>query len=263
MRSRAHFKGHPIHPALIPFPLAFLVGAFAANLAGVLLGEPRFWIVGAYLAVAGIVMALVAAVPGLIDWRYTLPRGSSGRSRATKHGLANVSAVVLFAAARWLRGDAGVAPDWPLLGLEAIGVLLLVMGGWMGGTLVFRNQSGVDMRYAGAGKWRDHTVPDPGGEPVTIARADDLEPDQMMLVRVGDRRIVLARTEDGYVAFDDRCPHKGGPLVGGAMICGTVQCPWHGSQFDVTSGAVRAGPAEEGIATYRTERVGDDIRLVP
>ena len=78
---------------------------------------------------------------------------------------------------------------------------------------------------------------------------------------MGDRRIVLGRTEDGYVAFDDRCTHRGGSLAGGAMICGTVQCPWHGSQFDVRTGAVEAGPAEEAIATYRVERRDGDIVL--
>jgi nitrite reductase/ring-hydroxylating ferredoxin subunit len=44
-------------------------------------------------------------------------------------------------------------------------------------------------------------------------------------------------------------------------MCGTVQCPWHGSQFDVVSGEVRAGPAEEGIAVYRVEEDGDQVRL--
>jgi nitrite reductase/ring-hydroxylating ferredoxin subunit len=42
---------------------------------------------------------------------------------------------------------------------------------------------------------------------------------------------VLARTEEGYVAFDDRCTHKGGSLAAGVMVWGTVQCLWHGSQF--------------------------------
>jgi nitrite reductase/ring-hydroxylating ferredoxin subunit len=64
---------------------------------------------------------------------------------------------------------------------------------------------------------------------------------------------VLARTEDSYVAFDDRCTHRGGALSGGAMICGTVQCPWHGSQFDVQSGAVKAGPATQKIQWYSVE----------
>jgi nitrite reductase/ring-hydroxylating ferredoxin subunit len=73
---------------------------------------------------------------------------------------------------------------------------------------------------------------------------------QMKLVHVDDERIVVARTEQGYVAFQDRCTHKGGPLSDGVLICGTVQCPWHGSQFDVCTGAVKSGPAERPITIY-------------
>jgi len=41
------------------------------------------------------------------------------------------------------------------------------------------------------------------------------------------------------------------------MICGTVQCPWHGSQFDVSTGQLKAGPAKQGIVIYRlTENNG-------
>jgi nitrite reductase/ring-hydroxylating ferredoxin subunit len=72
----------------------------------------------------------------------------------------------------------------------------------------------------------------------------------MKLVRIGQHRIVLARIERGYVAFDDRCTHRGGPLSDGVLACETVQCPWHGSQFDVSTGAVKRGPASEGIRTY-------------
>ena len=72
----------------------------------------------------------------------------------------------------------------------------------------------------------------------------------MKLVRIGDRRIAIGRTERGFVAFDDRCTHKGGPLSDGVLACDTVQCPWHGSQFDVHTGAVRRGPAHESIERY-------------
>lgn len=119
----------------------------------------------------------------------------------------------------------------------------------MGGVLVNRKQIGVDPRYARAGKWKEAIVQAQPGEPVVVARADELEVDQMKLLRVGNRRIVLGRTEKRYVAFDDRCTDKGSSLAGGAMICSTVQCPWHGPQFDARSGDVRAGPAETPIST--------------
>jgi nitrite reductase/ring-hydroxylating ferredoxin subunit len=134
---------------------------------------------------------------------------------------------------------------------------LLAVGGWMGGILVSRNQISVDHRYADAGKWNETTIDAASPEPFEVAKDDELNVNQMKLVRVGDRRIVLARSEDGYFAFDDRCTHRGGSLAGGTMICRIVQCPWHGSQFDVKTGTVKAGPAKQSIPTYRvTERDG-------
>jgi nitrite reductase/ring-hydroxylating ferredoxin subunit len=83
----------------------------------------------------------------------------------------------------------------------------------------------------------------------------------MKLLHVAGRRIVLARTEDGYRACDDRCTHKGGPLSDGVLACGTVQCPWHGSQFSVKSGQVKAGPAEKPIQTYRVTEENGKVQL--
>jgi Predicted membrane protein (DUF2231)/Rieske [2Fe-2S] domain len=154
----------------------------------------------------------------VIDYFYTVPPQSSAKTRATKHMLANLTAVVLFAVAWWLRGETTARPDMMVLGLEAIGLALLGAGSYMGGTLVTRNFIGIDHRYAQAGKWRDESVAvRKAHDAITVARHDELKVDQMKLLRVGDRRIVLARTENGYVAFDDRCTHKGGSLAGGVI----------------------------------------------
>jgi nitrite reductase/ring-hydroxylating ferredoxin subunit/uncharacterized membrane protein len=261
VRSKASFRGHPIHPALITFPFAFLYGAFLSDLAGRLAGRALWWTIGAHLAVAGIAMALVAAVPGFIDYMYTVPPRSTGKRRATRHMLTNLSAVALFAAAWWVRGSFEAMPGATELTLEGLGAALLGAGGWMGGVLVNRNQIGVDHRYAGAGKWRETSVDARPGKPVAVARSDELRINQMKLVRAGNRRIVLARTEQGHVAFDDRCTHRGGSLADGVLICSTVQCPWHGSQFDTRSGEVRAGPAKDRIATYRVEQRDGEVWL--
>jgi nitrite reductase/ring-hydroxylating ferredoxin subunit len=88
-----------------------------------------------------------------------------------------------------------------------------------------------------------------------------LDVDQMKLLHVDGARVVLARTEEGHCAFDDRCTHKGGPLSDGVLICGTVQCPWHGSQFDVHKGEVKAGPADRPIGTHPVEVADGEVRL--
>ena len=259
MRSKASYDGHPLHPALIPFPFAFLSGAFVFDTLGWLFARSSWWTTGGHLAAAGVLTALIAAVPGFIDYLYTVPPESTGKQRATKHMLINLSAVALVAIA-WITRDA-VNAGLLTIALEAVAVVLLSIGGWMGGILVSRNQISVDHRYADAGKWKDETIEARAGQAVRVAGADELKINQMKLLRWDNRRIVLARTEDGYVAFDDRCTHRGGSLAGGAMICGTVQCPWHGSQFDVRSGAVKAGPAKQPIGTHRIEMREGEVFL--
>jgi uncharacterized membrane protein/nitrite reductase/ring-hydroxylating ferredoxin subunit len=261
MRSTASFKGHPIHPMLIPFPFAFLTGAFVFDAAGWWLAVSDFQRTGAYIALAGIGTALLAAVPGFIDYLYTVPPESSGKKRATKHMAVNLTAVALFAAGWFLRGGSAGAVTPTLLALEFAAVGLLMTGGYMGGTLVYRNMSGVDHRYADTGKWSEQTVERKPGEPIVIEKPDDLEVDQMRLLLLGDRRLVLARTESGWAAFDDHCTHRGGSLAGGVMICGTVQCLWHGSQYDVTTGKVKSGPAKVSIGAYKVETDGKQLRI--
>ncbi len=261
MRSAASVRGHPIHPSIIPFPFALLWGAFVADLIAVVFDAPSFGLTGWYLAGAGVVMALAAAVPGFIDYFKTVPPESSARERATRHMLLNLSTVALFAISFLLRLGESHQPSAILIVVEAVGAAMLSVAGWMGGVLVSRNQISVDHRYAQAGRWSEATVAAKAGEFVTVARADELKVDQMKLVHAGDQRIVLARTERGHVAFADGCTHKGGSLADGVMICGVVQCPWHGSQFDCASGAVKAGPATKPISTYEVREESGEVRL--
>jgi nitrite reductase/ring-hydroxylating ferredoxin subunit/uncharacterized membrane protein len=257
VRSAAHFKGHPIHPAIIPFPFAFLWGAFAFDAGGWLLNRPNFAVTASHLAIAGIVAALVAAVPGFVDYVRAVPPKSSGKKRATQHMVLNLSTVAAFSIAVLLRQSDAASPGAATLALEALGAAMLTYAGWLGGTLVNRNQIGVDHRYAQAGKWKDQSFEKRHGEPLVVGGVDELKVNQMKLLRVEGKRIVLARTEEGYAAFSDHCTHRGGSLADGVLICGTVQCPWHGSQFDAKTGAVKSGPAEKGIEAYRvTERDG-------
>jgi nitrite reductase/ring-hydroxylating ferredoxin subunit/uncharacterized membrane protein len=233
---------------LIPFPVAFFIGTFLCDLFSLILKADDFRVTARILNLGGITFALIAAIPGIIDYRFTVPPKSSAKKRATRHALLNVTVVVLFILALLLRSD-GEDISYFILGAEAVGVILLSIAGWMGGTLVYRNQIGVDPRYAHAGKWKEEFL-NKYDETVEVAKADELKINQMKLLHISEKRIVLCRTEEGYAAFDDRCTHRGGSLAGGALICGTVQCPWHGSQFSVKDGTVKAGPATEGIVTY-------------
>jgi nitrite reductase/ring-hydroxylating ferredoxin subunit/uncharacterized membrane protein len=262
MKSRAVAFGHPMHPMLIPFPLAFLAGGVVFDLAAIVRDSPEWWTTGGYLGVAGLFTAGAAAIPGFIDYLYTVPPRSSGKTRATKHLLSMLMALALFVGAWWLRADSAARTGMLTLALEIIALGFLTSGAYMGGTLVTRNLIGIDHRYAEAGQWREETFTPSISEPLTVARHDELKQGQMKLLRIGDIRVVLARSENGHVAFDDRCTHRGGSLAGGVLICGTVQCLWHGSQFDVTTGKVKSGPATAAIGVYRIIEEAGDVKLI-
>ena len=248
---------------LVGFPAAYLLGSACLDAFGRATGRPRLFRTASHLNNLGIATALAAAVPGLLDYFSVVPPRSSAAERATKHLLANVAALGLFALARAGRRDADAPPAAWSMAAEIAGAGLLTAGGWMGGTLVYRNQIAVDHRYANAGRWQMEEAQatrrtESGEQWLDAAGAGELEIGQMKLLRLadrgnGERRIVLARTERGYAAFDDRCTHKGGPLSDGALVGETVQCPWHGSQFDAITGRVKAGPATDQIETYSVE----------
>jgi nitrite reductase/ring-hydroxylating ferredoxin subunit/uncharacterized membrane protein len=260
MRSKAHIKSHPLHPILVAFPIAFFIGAFLFDGLSLVLHREAFWQTGRYLAIAGIAGALVAAIPGIIDYFYSVPPKSSAKKRATQHGLINLLNVFLYGFALYYRQNPD-ANSLVVIAIEGVGIVLLSVAGWMGGTLVHRNQIGIDHRYANAGKWNEAYL-EPVKGPLEVAAVDELKVNALKLLHVGKLRIALGRTEKGYVAFSDYCTHKGASLADGSLICGTVQCPWHGSHFDVTTGAVKAGPAEKEIAVYKVEEREGKVYLL-
>ncbi|MGE7778258.1 DUF2231 domain-containing protein [Chitinophaga sp. NPDC101104] len=147
MRSKASIKGHSLHPMLVSFPIAFFTATLVFDVLGHFTGKIFYNDIAVMLIIAGIISALLAAVPGIIDFLYTVPPKSSGKKRAAKHGIANVCVLLIFIASLIYRSNNPDASMNVILLLETAGVVLLVIAGWMGGTLVARNQVGVDHRY--------------------------------------------------------------------------------------------------------------------
>jgi uncharacterized membrane protein/nitrite reductase/ring-hydroxylating ferredoxin subunit len=260
MRARANIRSHPIHPMLVAFPIGLWVTGFALDLAGLAFADARLWAAGWFAILAGCIGAVLAAIFGATDLLTVVPPNSSGRRRGYIHAGLNVAALVLFAAALAYRGGADAEPSRLPLLLSAAGVVVVAISGWLGGTLVYRNQIGVDHRYAGAGIWRERTLEN-WERPA--CGEHELGYGQMMLVRVAGERVVVGRCADGIVAFADHCTHRGGPLSDGVLAGCTVQCPWHGSQFDTHTGRVVAGPAKSQITIYEVEVRGAEVYVKP
>src|SRR5580765_8180432 len=103
-----------------------------------------------------------------------------------------------------------------------------------------------------------------------MASSDDVRPDfaagiaidtlpdgGMLLGRVGDEEVVLARSGDAIYAVGAHCTHYHGPLVDGLIVGDTVRCPWHHACFSLRTGEALRAPALDPIACWRVERQGD------
>ncbi len=260
MRSRASIQSHPIHPMLVAFPIGLWVVSFILDVIGKINGDGSFWAAGFYCLIGGCIGAALAAIPGSIDLFTVVPPHSSARDRGYIHGGLNVLALIVFIVVAARRGNPAAVPDGISLVLSVAGIIVIGISGWLGGTLVYRNQIGVDHRYANAGKYKERTL-DSWDRPV--CNQGELGDGQMMLAIVQGQRVVVGRCDEGIFAFADACTHKGGPLSDGALVGCTVQCPWHGSQFDLKTGRVVAGPAEKKILTYQVDIRGGEVYVTP
>lgn len=84
----------------------------------------------------------------------------------------------------------------------------------------------------------------------TPLRAADIEPGSCVKVKVDGREIAIFNVDGQFYATQYNCTHMGGPLCDGSLSGSVVTCPWHGSQFDVTTGDVVGDPATESLTTY-------------
>jgi uncharacterized membrane protein len=148
--TTAKIGEHPIHPMLIPFPIALLVATFACDIVFWSTGN-SFWADAAFWSLtAAIVTALVAALAGFADFFGNEQIRAIGD--AWKHMLGNLAAVVLACVNLWLRYDGGRADailPWGLVLSTAV-VLLLLYTGWKGGELVYRYRIGMQTESAQA-----------------------------------------------------------------------------------------------------------------
>lgn len=71
---------------------------------------------------------------------------------------------------------------------------------------------------------------------VTVANTNDLKPGEGKAVEINGKEIALFNVNGRFYAIDNTCVHKGGPLGEGEVADGIVTCPWHGWQYDVTTG---------------------------
>src|SRR6266545_1986940 len=134
--------GHPIHPMLIPFPIALWTFSLGCDFIYLFeFGGPVWKDIALYTMVTGVAGGLLAAIPGFLDYR-TLTEPRTVRL-AQWHMAINVTIIVLYSINTWLRAGSGPNAVMPVM-LSLLGVSLLGISGWLGGELVYVHGVGVE-----------------------------------------------------------------------------------------------------------------------
>ena len=96
---------------------------------------------------------------------------------------------------------------------------------------------------------------------VRVASTSDVKPGDILLVEVGDEPVALANTGDEFLATSDICSHEYVELHEGWLEGDEIECPQHGSKFNMRTGEVLNPPATQPIAPYEVKVEGEDVYL--
>lgn len=94
---------------------------------------------------------------------------------------------------------------------------------------------------------------------VKVAERNEILPSTMKAVEINGEKVCIANINGKYYAIGNVCTHLGGPLAEGKLEGYEVQCPWHGSRFDIRTGKVTRPPAMRSEPTYEIKAEDDSI----
>ena len=254
---------HPLHPMLVHFPIGFLVLSFLLDLVSLAFPEVPGLLRGSFYAMLlGIIAALLAAVPGIVDYSE-IRRDHPGKVVATRHMILNLMVVAIYGINLWIRSSALSDPKISLLPflLSIIGIGLLSVSGYLGGRLVYDEGIAVGRHKRRTPTPQEtirlstgHATKDGETTFVPIPEAEQLGNGETLRVEIDKLVMTIARIDNQLYAFQEFCTHRFGPLSEGSLHGFNVQCPWHNSCFDVRTGKVTNGPAKVDLKTFKIEK---------
>ena len=219
---------HPLHPVFTDVPIGAWTTGLVLDAIAARNGDRGMQRAADVAIAVGLASAAGAAVTGLTDWSET-----SGRAQRTGliHGLLNIAATTLYAAAFALRRS-GSRASGQTCAIAGYGIA--VGSAWLGGDLVYGERIGVT-----------HAVVEPPETFTRVAAATEVADNAMMRAHSGDADLLVVRQHGRVCALAHSCSHLGGPLSEGTLKDGSVVCPWHGSEFALEDGEVINGPATQ------------------
>ncbi|HET9849299.1 MAG TPA: DUF2231 domain-containing protein [Candidatus Dormibacteraeota bacterium] len=248
LRTFVHgtWLGHPLHPVITDIPLGAWTLAVLFDIIYLFKRTPA-WSTPADLTIfVGVLAALGAAVTGYTDWNDTFGRE---RRVGIAHGLTNTLVLVLYIISLLVRvtgGSRGLA-----IVIALIGYLLVISAAYLGGEMVFSIGTGVN----------HHAWQHPPEKFTRVMLEGQLHDGTLVRGMAGDTPILLYKKGEKICAISETCSHAGGPLEEGEIVGDQVQCPWHGSRFDLCTGQVRGGPATISQVRYEARMQNGQIEV--
>ncbi len=236
--------GHPLHPILKDVPVGGWTMAAVFDALAVVAPGKDFERAADVSILTGLAGAVASAVTGLSDWSDT-----TGRARriGEVHAILNVTATALYAAALLARKDSRTSR----VALAYGGYGIMLLGAYLGGHLVFAQQTGVN--HAAKTHLPLEFRP--------VLPAGELKENEPQRADYNGMPVVLVRRGERIHALYARCAHQAGPLEKGSVEGDSIRCPWHGSRFSLEGGAVLEGPATSPQPCFETRVAAGMIEI--
>jgi len=235
--------GHPLHALLTDVPIGALTVVIVLDVAG----QPAAADVA---LLVGVVTMIASALAGYADYSTTDGRA---RVRATVHSSLMLVSLVIYVVSLAIRATGPTSRTLPIA-LSIVAYLILAAGAFVGGDVVYALGNVVD-RHA----WR------PSGAKWQSLDVGEIAEGTLVKAKAGAQALVLIRSGDTIQALHDLCAHAGGPLSEGTIVMGCVECPWHGSRFEIATGRRRRGPTVYDQPAYEVRAVaagGYEVRRI-
>jgi uncharacterized membrane protein len=143
-RRKLRFFGHPVHPVVTHFPMALLPVSFLGDLIGIWTDASFWWSFSFYNLAIGLVLSIPALITGMIDFMAIPQEGAADRV-AMRHMTIIITAITLYTGSFFIRFGVEIPSGWRVISsvsLSLLGLIFLLIGGWLGGQLVYRHGVG-------------------------------------------------------------------------------------------------------------------------